>query len=153
MGKFGNDVTLAAELVLELSVDIGEPDVVGQTRRGYTKVIPITGGRFQGQCLRGEILPGGADWNTVFGAGPEDPAGLRRVFAKYVICTEDGACIDVENEGWKPMDPCCATEIATVPRFQTAHPAYDWLNYGVYVGSLTPRADKSGVTLRFYRLK
>lgn len=151
MGTYGKDVVLAAELVLELSVDIAPPIVVGQTHSGYLKVIPITGGTFQGKELQGEILPSGADWNTVFGSGPDDSSGVRQVFAKYTICTQDGAVISVENEGWKAMDPACATAIATTPKFQTADSRYDWLNYGVYVGSLEPRF--GGVTLRFYRMK
>jgi len=153
MGQYGADVKLDAELILELSVDIEPPYVVGQTRRGYTKVIPISGGTFRGERLRGEILPGGADWNTVFGPDPAGTGGIRQVFAKYTIRTEEGACIAVENEGWKSMDPERNTRIATVPKLQTAAPELDWLNWGVYVGELIPRPDGSGVTLRFYRMK
>ncbi|MEA4932221.1 MAG: DUF3237 family protein, partial [Lawsonibacter sp.] len=100
----------------------------------------------------GLILPGGADWNTVIGNGAEDLTGIRHVFAKYVIQTDTGVCIAVENEGWKSMSPDHTATIETVPKFQTAAPEYDWLNWGVYVGSLTPRPDKRGVMLRFYRL-
>ena len=116
MGRYGKDVSLEAELILELDVEISEPMVVGQTHKGYLKVIPIAGGAFCGQELRGEIIPGGADWNTVMGDGPEDLRGIRQVFAKYTIRTQDGAYISVENEGWKAMDPGQATAIATVPR-------------------------------------
>lgn len=153
MGRYGQDVTLEAELILELDVDISEPLLVGQTHKGYLKVIPITGGSFCGQQLQGEIVPGGADWNTVMGDGPEDLHGIRQVFAKYTIRTQDGVYISVENEGWKAMDPNDATAIATVPRLQCADERYRWLNYGVYVGSLTPRPEKNGVTLRFFRMK
>lgn len=153
MGRYGKDVTLEAELILELDVDISEPLLVGQTHKGYLKVIPITGGTFCGQELQGEIVPGGADWNTVMGDGPEDLHGIRQVFAKYTIRTQDGVYISVENEGWKAMDPNDATAIATVPRLQCADERYRWLNYGVYVGSLTPRPEKNGVTLRFFRMK
>ncbi|MGE4276971.1 MAG: DUF3237 domain-containing protein [Lawsonibacter sp.] len=137
---------------MELSVEIADPYIVGQTRGEYAKVIPITGGTFCGQNLNGTVLPGGADWNTVSGKGAEDLTGIRHVFAKYVIRTDMGVCIAVENEGWKSMSSDNVTAIATVPKFQTAAPEYDWLNWGVYVGSLTPRPDNSGVTLRFYRL-
>lgn len=153
MGRYGRDVTLEAELVLEVQVEIQPPMVVGQTFNGYLKVIPIAGGTFQGEQLRGEVIAGGADWNTVFGSGPEDLEGIRQVFAKYTLKTEDGAYISVENEGWKAVDQASATAIATVPKLRTADPRYHWLNYGVYVGSLTPRPDGSGVTLRFYRMK
>lgn len=150
---YGIETTLEAELVMELSVDIQPPQIVGQTHQGYTKVIPITGGTFRGQLLEGDILPGGADWNTVMAPTPDDPGGIRRVFAKYTIRTRDGHHICVENEGFKSMDPQKATRAVTVPRFQTAAAGYDWLNYGVYVGTLEPRSDGSGVSLRFYRMK
>ena len=153
MGCYGKDVTLEAELILELDVDISEPLVVGQTHRGYLKVIPIAGGTFCGQELNGELIPGGADWNTVMGNGPDDLEGIRHVFAKYTIRTREGVCISVENEGWKAMDPGQATAIATVPKLLCADPRYRWLNYGVYVGSLTPRAEGNGVRLSFYRMK
>ena len=143
MGRYGRDVTLEAELVLEVQVEIQPPMVVGQTFNGYLKVIPIAGGTFQGEQLRGEVIAGGA----------EDLEGIRQVFAKYTLKTEDGAYISVENEGWKAVDQASATAIATVPKLRTADPRYHWLNYGVYVGSLTPRPDGSGVTLRFYRMK
>ena len=153
MGRYGKDVSLEAELILELDVEIAQPMIVGQTDKGYLKVIPITGGTFCGQQLKGEIVPGGADWNTVMGVGPEDLEGIRQVFAKYTIRTQEGVYISVENEGWKAMDPVHATAIATVPKFECADERYRWLNYGVYVGSLTPKQGKDGVTLRFYRMK
>jgi len=153
MGKYGTDTMLSAELIMELSVDITEPYIVGQAHGEYAKVIPITGGTFCGQNMNGIILPGGADWNTVIGDSAEDLKGIRHVFAKYVIRTDTGVCIAVENEGWKSMSPDNTTVIVTVPKLQTAAPEYDWLNWGVYVGALIPRPDKSGVTLRFYRLK
>ena len=78
MGRYGKDVSLAAELILELDVEIAQPMIVGQTPKGYLKVIPITGGTFCGQELKGEIVPGGADWNTVMGDGPDDLGGIRQ---------------------------------------------------------------------------
>lgn len=98
MGYYGTDVQLAAELIMELSVDIAPPIVVGETQKGYLKVIPITGGSFRGQELHGEIIPRGADWNTAMGSSPEDPAGVRQTFAKYTIRTHDGIVISVEND-------------------------------------------------------
>lgn len=153
MGIYGRDVELEAELIMSLSVDISEPDIVGQTHRGYLKVIPITGGSFCGERLNGKIIPGGADWNTVLGDYPDSLSAVRHIFAKYTIATDDGAVISVENEGWKPMNADKSTAISTVPKLETADKRYRWLNYGVYVGSLTPRAQGGGVELNFYRMK
>lgn len=153
MGQYGIDCALEAELILELNVDITEPLVIGQTNQGYTKVIPISGGSFCGAQLKGHIVPGGADWNTAMGKTPDDPSGIRQIFAKYVICTDEGDYINVENEGWKSLNPANATRICTVPKLQTSCAKYDWMNYGVYVGTLTPKEGGGGVKLGFYRMK
>ncbi len=66
------NVQLDAELVMELRADCPEEDrlVVGGNDWGYLKVIQIKGGHFEGEKLRGRVVPGGADWNMgVGGAG------------------------------------------------------------------------------------
>ena len=55
-----------------------------------------------------------------------------------------------EKATWVPAN---ATVIPVVPNLQTSSPRHLWLNYGVYVGSLTPRTNGSGVELNFYKLK
>lgn len=59
------NVQLDAELVMELRADCPEEDrlVVGGNDWGYLKVIQIKGGHFEGEKLRGRVVPGGADWN------------------------------------------------------------------------------------------
>jgi len=153
MGKYGVDTTLEAELIAELDVDIGPRQIVGQTREGYLRVIPITGGTVRGQAINGAVLSGGADWNTIVDGGPDEPDRLRHVFAKYTIQTSGGDYISVENEGWKSTSTEKLTRIATHPKFTTSVPELDWLNYGTYVGELISRGDGTGVKLRFYRMK
>lgn len=154
MGNYGQDTELSAELIFELSVKIAQPLMIGPTKCGLCKVIPITGGTFAGQNLRGNVIPGGADWNTTYGDSADDSSALRHIFAKYTLCTEDGVCIGVENEGWKSADPVRATRIVTIPRFQVSDVRYDWLNYGAYVGSLAPDPDAAEPTMliRIYRM-
>lgn len=154
MGSYGEKTLLSAELVMELSVKIAPPLLIGSTKKGYQKVIPITGGSFSGQQLRGEVIPGGADWNTTYGCDPESADALRHIFAKYTLQTEDGICIGVENEGWKTADSIHTTQIVTTPKFQVSAPQYDWLNYGVFVGSLSPVADavEPTMSIRIYRM-
>ena len=38
---------------------------VGESKRGVRRVIPITGGTFSGPKIKGEVLPGGEDWQLV----------------------------------------------------------------------------------------
>lgn len=137
---------LEAELVLELTVELGEIQVVGNTHKGYLRLIPITGGIFSGADIRGKILPGGYDWNT------EINNELTHVFAKYAIMTDDGVCISVENEGY--LDSRSENRIITTPKFQVADGKYDWLRSGVFVGSLQGgQTEGPCVCIKIYKMK
>ncbi|MFH1512038.1 MAG: DUF3237 family protein [Bacillota bacterium] len=48
------------EFVMKLRVEAGEPLSAGRAPKGELTIIPITGGMFEGTCLRGKALPGGA---------------------------------------------------------------------------------------------
>lgn len=151
------DVALHAKLVFTLSVDCAPAMEIGRTNTGHLFAIPITGGRFSGDGLgagiRGIVLPGGADYNTRLGEDTPAVVDASHICANYIIQTDDGVAITVRNEGWKDWTPGCATTIVTTPRFQTDKGIYGWLNYGVYVGTLSPRQDKSGVELQVYRME
>ena len=84
------NVQLDAELVMELRADCPEEDrlVVGGNDWGYLKVIQIKGGHFEGEKLRGRVVPGGADWNMGVGGDTEDTVSSRTVFAKYLLQTD-----------------------------------------------------------------
>jgi hypothetical protein len=138
---------LAAELVLELSVDIGEILDIGQTARGHLRVIPIIGGTFTGKAIRGIVVPGGADWNTQMGNG------ISHVFAKYTLRTDDGSYISVQNEGYL-QDNLLDALIKTTPQFQAdENGKYHWLSQGVYAGSLRGREGGiPGVLIQIFKL-
>lgn len=138
-------MNLDAELIMQLHVHCDTNMDVKDDGCGYLRVIPITGGTFEGK-IRGVVVPGGADWNTT------KENGLSHVFAKYLLKSEDGEYIAIENEGkisW--TDPC---RIKTSPRFQAdAKGKYAWLNSGVYVASLETGQCDGQVEIEIYRLK
>lgn len=150
------NVKLDAKLIFKLSVDCDPAMEIGKTDKGYFKAIPITGGTFEGDALgdgiRGEVVSGGADWNSKLGRDVINNPRASHIFAKYLIKTDDGTYIAVENEGFKGLEEGEVTKIATNPRFQVAEGKYEWLNYGVYVGSLEPRKDKTGVEISIYKM-
>ena len=43
-------------------VTLGPAVNLGQTAKGNRRYIPITGGTIEGPGVRGEVLPGGWDW-------------------------------------------------------------------------------------------
>lgn len=169
---------LEAELVLELEVELGQTQEVGDTPKGFLRLIPITGGTFSGPNIKGNILSGGYDWNTT----RHDQTA--HAFAKYALQTDDGVVISVENEGILPSkselsetsqtnqtsQSVHSSLIKTTTRFEVADGKYDWLRSGVFVGSLEAGAgisvgasasigavaratEKPSVCIKIYKLK
>lgn len=141
---------------MELRAICPEEDrlVVGGNDWGYLKVIQISGGCFVGKRLRGRVISGGADWNMGVGGGSEDTVHSRTVFAKYLLQTDDGVYIGIENLGHKYVEPEKNTFIQTCPTFHAPRGNYEWLNYGVYVASLSGStvAGVRGVDIKIYKM-
>ncbi|MGL5436277.1 MAG: DUF3237 domain-containing protein [Lachnospiraceae bacterium] len=146
---------LDAELIMKVRVDCPEDQrlVVGDNDFGYLRAIMITGGSFTGK-LSGKVLPGGADWNTGFGKGRFDGTTSVRIFAKYLLQTDDGELIAIENLGYRDKRKPEQPYIVTTPSFHAPSGKYEWLNYGVYVGSLVGSVENGvrGVNLEIYRM-
>lgn len=120
--------TPGMEFVCELRVNIGQARVVGPTPQGERVVIPITGGTFEGPLLKGEVLPGGADYQLV-----DRLHGHTHLEAIYCIRTIDGVTIHVRNEGVLTQSDK-NFYFMTSPRFEAPiGSAYDWLNNAIFV--------------------
>ena len=98
-------------------------------------------------------MPGGADWNLGVGGDTEETVTSRTVFAKYLLQTDDGVYIAVENLGYKRIEGENPV-IQTTPSFHAPRGPYEWLNYGVYVASLSGSTVDGvrGVDIRVYRM-
>lgn len=133
---------LEAEVVLHIHVQCSDAHKIENTIGGSLNVIPITGGTFDGKAC-GTIVPGGADWNM-------STATCGHAFAKYLLQTDDGEYIAVENEGLLTYEQ---SVIKTVPHFTASLDGkYAWLNYGVYVGGLELRKD-GAIEITVYKMK
>jgi hypothetical protein len=149
-------VKLEAEKIMTIRAVCPDEDRlwVGENDFGFLRAICITGGEFHGEKLNGTIVPGGADWNTGFGG--RDPSTFTSVdvFAKYLLKTDDGVYIAIENHGKrdKTKEP---TTIVTTPQFFAPRGKYEWLNYGVFAGSLQggKKDGVNGVDITIYKLK
>jgi Protein of unknown function (DUF3237) len=126
----------------DLEIRLEPPLELGSSLRGRRRVIPIIGGAVLGARLRGEVLPGGADWQTVY----ED--GTAQLEARYTLRLEDDALIDVANFGYRhgPADVLAALArgeavdpqsyyMRTTPRFETGDPRHAWLNRTLFVAT------------------
>jgi hypothetical protein len=136
------------EFVYEEVVTLGPAQPVGDTPQGKRNIVPITGGTFEGPRLKGKILPGGWDWQLA------SPGGCFTIHADYMIQTDDGVIINVRNVGTQ----CKSTDgkegaLLTSPAFEAPKGKYDWLNGGVYVGTLEGASlnGTPAVRIRFYK--
>jgi hypothetical protein len=135
---------LDAELIMKLKVLCNESLDVKNDGSGYLRVIPIIGGTFEGK-INGEVIQGGADWNT------SRENGTGHVFAKYLIKTQDGEYIGIENEGKININD--KNYIKTFPKFQVDfNSKYAWLNTGVYVASLEAGNQEGQVEIIIYKM-
>jgi len=146
------------ELLARLRAHVAEPQVVGPTLQGERRIVPILGGEVSGPLLQGRILPGGADWQVVCA----DRTSLLE--ARYTVKTDDGALVYVRNFGIRHGPPEVLDRLArgedvdpaeyyfrSSPRFESAHPRYEWLNRVVAVGSGSRTASEVVVDLYVVR--
>ena len=66
---------------------------VGAGPRGARLTFPIIGGSFEGDRLRGKVLPGGGDWVI------KRPDGVLELDLRLTLETDDGALIHMTFEG------------------------------------------------------
>lgn len=148
-------VTPRLELLAHASVKVAAPLLVGPTLTGERRIIPITGGRVEGARLRGEIVPGGADWQIVAADG------TTLLEARYTLKTDDGALVYIRNVGVRHGPPEVIAALArgeqvdpakyyfrATPVFETGDKRYEWLNRIIAVCSGV--RTREAVLLDFY---
>lgn len=133
--------------LFKAEITLGPPQEVGEGPCGRRRVIPITGGSFNGERLAGRILAGGADWQVM------RRDGVAELDARYTLETADGALIEVRNKGYRhgpdevmrrlaagqAVDPALYY-MRTTPWLETGDTRYTWLNRLVCVATGARRA-------------
>lgn len=139
------------EFVFEEVVMLGAAVAPGDTARGGRLIIPITGGTFEGPQLKGEIVPGGWDWQL------RRDDGCTDVEADYFLKTDDGVVINVVNKGviCPPRQGEAPRPVRTHPVFEAPKGKYEWLGQAAFVGTLEAAPPSAGpaVKIRFYRVR
>ena len=149
----------ALEFAFEAHVTIDAPIVVGTGPQGLRRIVPITGGKFEGPRIKGTILNGGADWQFV------RADGVLQIEAKYTLRTSDGVTIMIINRGMRHGPPAVIDRLAkgepvdpslyyfrTVAEFEAPSDSpYAWLNKALFVSTAERQATQ--VNLRFYEVK
>jgi len=132
----------------------------GDRRIGY-----ITGGKFDGPRLSGEVLPGGGNWSVGGRIGAD--ASVGTLDARAILKTHDGALIYAHYHGRSVIpddvrrefgDPALASAVdparyylRIAPVFETASADYAWLN-GVLAIGVGERTDL-GARHRLYTVR
>jgi hypothetical protein len=131
------------QFAFEVRALIAAAVVVGQSAYGLRRLIPITGGSFSGPRMKGEVVPGGGDYQLV------RPDGVTTVEARYTLKTNDGALIYVNNRGLIAS----GAAVRTAPEFEAPVGPHDWLNKALFVGTLDgSQAAQGYVVLRFFQV-
>jgi hypothetical protein len=138
------------ELLYRSQVSLGQSIDVGETALGHRRIIPITGGTFEGPNIRGEILPMGWDWQL------DRADGCTQIIADYFIRTDDGVVINVVNSGalCRPgADGAAPQPARTSPVFEAPRGKYEYLSQGGYIGTLgfDPTVREPHVIITIYR--
>ncbi len=130
------------EFLARFTVDLIAPiwELGSTSELGKRRIIPITGGTFEGPKFKGEILNNGADWQVV------TSQGVAIIDTRYLLKTNDGALIYLQTKGYRYGPPEVMAEVAKgnpvdpnkytfqiTASFETSDPKYTWLNHAIVV--------------------
>jgi hypothetical protein len=115
---------------------------IGATPHGRRRIVPVAGGEFSGDRLRGTVLAhAGSDWLL------ERADGAFQQDARITLETDDGALIAMSYRGVRHASAEVAARLArgeqvepteyylrTAPFFETAADPYHWLNRILAIG-------------------
>ena len=121
--------------LMTLRLNTARTQDIGPGPHGTRVTYPITGGSFEGDRLRGKVLPGGDDWTV------KRPDGVVELDLRITLQTDDGALISMTFEGIRDDGAPGPPYFRTVPRFETPEPKYSFLNRLLAVGKGEIRAD------------
>ena len=115
--------------LMTLRLNTAPTQNVGAGPRGARLTFPVIGGSFEGERLRGKVLPGGGDWVL------KRPDGVLELDLRITLETEDGALIHMTFDGIRAEGPNGSPYFRTLPRFETADTKYAFLNRLLAVGA------------------
>jgi hypothetical protein len=127
--------TMRYQPLFVFQIDVKPPSMIGATPGYDRRVGEITGGTFEGEKLRGKILSGGSDWQSLRNDG------TTTLNVRLVMQTDDGALIGMTYLGMRHGPKEVLDRIArgesvspseyymrATPYYETASDKYGWLN-------------------------
>jgi hypothetical protein len=126
---FDRGTSMRSRPLLTLRLSTAPTQTVGACPHGTRLTFPITGGVFDGDRLRGKVLPGGSDWVI------KRADGVLELDLRITLQTDDGVLIHMTFEGIRDDGAPGAPYFRTLPRFETADARYSYLNLLLAVGT------------------
>ena len=132
-----------------ITVELGENKSVGDMGRGTRRIAEITGGTFEGEQLRGEVMSPAADWLVT------DSTGMGQLDVRLTLATDDDCYIYMHYTGVLELNEAVLTAVGggtetdfgdnyffSQPRFESGSEKYAWLNNTIAIaqGRLLPGA-------------
>jgi hypothetical protein len=122
--------------LFEISISLHPVQDLGTTPMGTRRIVPVSGGTFKGDRLRGVVLSNAAaDWIVV------RADGSVQLDVRLTLETDDGALIYMTYRGVRHSTPEVAERLArgdpvdpdeyyfrTTPYFETSSEKYAWMN-------------------------
>ena len=143
--------------LFEIRFEIGSINAVGSTPKGNRVIADLGGGSFEGDRLRGRVLPSGGDWGLFM------PDGTLRVDGRCCFETDSAELIYAIYKGrWKIAPEMLARlgdpggvdpgeyYLRTTFEFETASERYDWLNHIMAIA--TGRRTDAGISYSAYEI-
>ncbi len=144
-----------AEPLFVFHVGVQPPISTGASNAGEIRVIPFTGGTFEGPVCHGTIADGGSDWQRI------RANGTLEIVARYMLRTDDGALLEVRSEGLRSAPPEVLERLSkgepvpvseyyfrTFIHIRTADERYSWMNDRMFIGFGERRASEVQITVR-----
>lgn len=131
--------------VMEITVMLGGKIDVGVTDDGHRYIVPITGGFFTGNEIKGTVIPGGADWQV------DRLDKVKNIEAIYALNTNDGETIVINNKGLVHKlhgERYAMTRI----EFHAPKGKYEWLNQSMFLSTITSIQSPRSVIIRVYNV-
>jgi hypothetical protein len=146
------------EFAFEARVTLSPAVVVGETGVGHRQYIPITGGTVTGPKFKGEVIPGGWDYQLA------SAGGCSSLSADYFWRAADGTVIHILNQGLNCPGAAPGTERSYLrPQFEAPKGPHEWMTRATFVATLEldpsapaapgapPKLD--AIRIKFYQVK
>lgn len=125
------NISLRPLFKLSIEVAPGTRQHLGELPHGFTRrIMPVSGGRFEGERLSGKVLPGGADWLLV------RPDGGLHLDVRLTLQTDQDELIYLTYNGRRVGPPEVMEKIS---RSEEVPPGADYFRVAVQLESAAPR--------------